>query len=185
VVTLLRVLGLTFLAALPVFCQMVDCACDPANPESMKARQCSLCAEADKHPEGTTAFFLKDINPRKPNRYLALPKVHTPKGHRLADLTADQRTALWTAAIAKAKELWGDKNWGLAINGDKVRTQCHTHIHISRLLPGVDWGDNFVEVSSPAEIPVPGEDGLWIHPSANGKLKVHRGEQVTETVLLR
>ena len=56
---------------------------------------------------------------------------------------------------------------------------------ISRLLPGVDWGDNFVEVSSPADIPVPGIDGLWIHPGTNGKLKVHRGEQITETVLLR
>ena len=164
--------------------QMVECACDIANPESMKARQCSLCAEAEKH-QGTGVIVVKDTNPRKPNRFLALPRVHTPKGHRLADLTPEQRTELWTAAIAKARDFWGDKGWGVAINGDKVRTQCHTHIHISRLLPGVDWGDNFIEVNSPAEIPVPGEDGLWIHPGANGKLKVHRGEQITETVLLR
>lgn len=185
-----RVLGPVVLGALlfllpTASAQMVDCACDPANPESMKARQCSLCAEAEKHPPGTSVFFLKDVNPRKPNRYLALPRAHTPKGHRLADLTAEQRTALWTGAIAKARELWGETGWGIAINGDKVRTQCHTHIHISRLLPGVDWGTDFIEVSSPAEIPVPGEDGLWIHPTANGKLKVHRGEQITETVLLR
>jgi CDP-diacylglycerol pyrophosphatase len=165
--------------------QMVSCACDPTNPESLKARQCSLCAEAEKHPQDKGVIVVKDINPRKPNRFLILPRVHTPGGHRLADLTPAQRTELWTAAIAKARDFWGDKNWGLAINGDKVRTQCHTHIHISRLLPGVDWGDDFIEVSSPADIPVPGEDGLWIHPGANGKLKVHRGEQITETVLLR
>jgi CDP-diacylglycerol pyrophosphatase len=167
------------------FAQMVECACDVTNPESLKARQCSLCIEAEKHPLDKGVIVVKDINPRKPNRFLILPRVHTPAGHRLADLTPAQRTELWTAAIAKAREFWGDKNWGLAINGDKVRTQCHTHIHISRLLPGVDFGTNFVEVNSPAEIPVPGEDGLWIHPSANGKLKVHRGEQITETVLLR
>lgn len=187
-VTSLRGSGLFFpllLLAPLASAQMVDCACDIANPESMKARQCSLCAEAEKHPADVAAFSVKDISTRKPNRYLMLPRVHTPKGHRLADLTPAQRAALWTAAIAKARELWGDTAWGLAINGDKVRTQCHTHIHISRLLPGVDWGDNWVEVSSPAEIPVPGEDGLWIHPSASGKLKVHRGEQITETVLLR
>ncbi|BDC49002.1 hypothetical protein F183_A13180 [Bryobacterales bacterium F-183] len=180
-------IALLFLAGF-VLCapaQMVDCACDLTNPEAMKARQCSLCLEAEKHPEGVSTFAVKDINPRKPNRHLVLPRVHTAKGHRLADLTPQQRTELWTAAIAKAKELWGETAWGVAVNGDKVRTQCHAHIHISRLLPGVDWGTDFVEVSSPAEIPVPGEDGLWIHPGANGKLKVHRGEQITETVLLR
>lgn len=180
-------IALLFLAGFMVCAraQMVECACDLANPESMKARQCSLCVEAEKHPAGVSTFTVKDINPRKPNRHLVLPRAHTSKGHRLADLTQQQRDELWTAAIARAKELWGETGWGLAINGDKVRTQCHAHIHISRLLPGVDWGTEFVEVNGPTEIPVPGEDGLWIHPGANGKLKVHRGEQITETVLLR
>ena len=31
------------------------CACDPAQPESMKERQCSLCGEAEKQPPGTDA----------------------------------------------------------------------------------------------------------------------------------
>ena len=35
-----------------------------------------------------------------------------------------------------------------------------------------------------AQIPTPGVDGYWIHP-VNGKLHVHTGEQVCETVLLR
>ena len=177
-------LGLLLTAALIAHAQMVECACDPANAESMKARQCSLCVEAEKQAPGTPVFFLKDANPRKTNRYLALPGVHTSRYHRLADLPAADRTALWTGAIAKARELWGD-DWGLAVNGDKVRTQCHTHIHIGRLLPGVEWGDDIAVVGSAAEIPVPREDGFWIHPLKDGKLHVHRGEQITETVLLR
>jgi hypothetical protein len=40
-------------------------------------------------------------------------------------------------------------------------------------------------VSGPAEIPVPEDGGgIWVHPDA-GKLHVHLGEQITETVLLR
>ena len=40
-------------------------------------------------------------------------------------------------------------------------------------------------VDGPAAIPVPRDgSGLWIHPQ-NGKLHVHLGEEITETVLLR
>ena len=42
----------------------------------------------------------------------------------------------------------------------------------------------FLVVDGPAQIPVPGKDGYWIHP-VNGKLHVHTGEQICETVLLR
>jgi hypothetical protein len=98
-------------------------------------------------------------------------------------MTAAERTRLWTAAVQKARELWGE-DWGIAINGDTARTQCHTHIHIGRLLKGVET-DHFVVVDGPAQIPVPEEGyGLWIHP-AGGKLHVHLGERNTETVLLR
>ena len=158
------------------------CACDPAQPATLQARDCSLCVEAEKQPPGVAVFFIKDANPRKPNRMLAIPRAHTPHGHSLADLTPAERTELWTAAIAKAKELWGDR-WGLAYNGDKVRTQCHAHIHIGRMIPGVET-NHFVVVDGPADIPVPSGDGFWIHPQ-DGKLHVHTGEQITETVLLR
>ena len=150
----------------------------------MRARECGLCVEAEKQPPGGDVFFLKDINPRKPNRWIALPKNHAAGWHRMADLSEDARTKLWSAAIAKARELHGDA-WGLAINADRVRTQCHTHIHIGKLLPGVETGDSLMVVGSAAEIPVPAEDGFWVHPAPNGKLHVHRGEKVTETVLLR
>lgn len=158
------------------------CQCDPSQPESMKERQCSLCAEAEKQPAGIDAFFLKDANPRKPNRTLALPRLHTPGVHPLDALPEQARIRLWTAAIAKAKELWGDE-WAVAYNGDRVRTQCHAHIHIGKLLPGVESGE-FVVITSPAEIvPKPGE-GVWVHP-VNGKMHMHTGEQICETVLLR
>ena len=92
------------------------------------------------------------------------------------------RTALWTAAIEKAKSVWGN-DWGLAYNGIKVRTQCHTHVHIGKLLAGIETS-HFVVVSKPSEIPVPAGEGIWVHPSGS-RLHVHLGEQATETVLFR
>jgi diadenosine tetraphosphate (Ap4A) HIT family hydrolase len=159
------------------------CPCDPSDAESMKLRQCSLCVEAEKHPPEPPVFFVKDINPRKPNRWLALPRRHAPGLHSLADLPAETRTALWSAAIERAKSSWG-VDWAVAYNGDRVRTQCHTHLHVGKLLPGVEAGE-FVVVNRAAEIPAPvNGEALWVHP-VDGKLHVHRGEQIAETVLLR
>ena len=156
------------------------CACDVAKPESLAARECGLCREAENQPADVAVFFVKDINPRKPNRWLALPRAHV---HALAGMTPEARVTLWNAAFEKAKSLWG-AGWGLAMNGDERRTQCHTHIHIGKLLDGVENLD-FVEVAGVADIPVPKDGaGFWIHP-VGGKLHVHSGEQVTEFVLMR
>jgi hypothetical protein len=157
-----------------------NCTCDPSSAESMAQRECGLCREAEAQPADTPVFFLKDINPRKPNRWLALPRSHA---HTLADLTPGARLALWNAAIKKAQEVWGDA-WGLAANGEVRRTQCHTHLHIGKLLEGVET-PNFVLVDGPADIPVPHDGtGLWVHP-VNGKLHVHVGEDAPELVLMR
>ncbi len=157
-----------------------NCTCDLASAESMAKRECGLCREAEKQPQDTLVFFLKDINPRKPNRWLALPRSHA---HTLAGLTPAARLALWTAAIRKAQDLWGD-SWGLAANGEIRRTQCHTHVHIGKLLDGVET-PNFLLADGPADIPVPQDGaGLWIHP-VGGKLHVHLGEDAPELVLMR
>jgi CDP-diacylglycerol pyrophosphatase len=150
----------------------------------MERRECGLCREAEKQPPTEAIFFLKDINPRKPNRWLALPRTHAKgTGHSLADLAPEERTALWAAAIRKGKELFGDE-WGLAVNGDYSRTQCHMHIHIGKLLDGLET-ETVRVVDSAVDIPLPVDgDGFWIHPH-QGKLHVHYGEQITETVLLR
>jgi CDP-diacylglycerol pyrophosphatase len=159
------------------------CYCDLTTPEKMSTRECGLCREAENRPGNPEVFFLKDNNPRKPNRWLALPRYHLKGSHALWEMSREQRAALWNAAIAKARELWGEE-WGLAINGDLSRTQCHTHIHIGKLLKGVETS-SYVVVSTPAEIPAMEDgDGLWIHPDGN-RLHVHLGEQITETVLLR
>ncbi len=158
------------------------CHCDPAKPETMKGRECSLCVEAEKEPASVDVFFRRDINPRKPNRWLVMPRMHTRELHPLAELPADVRTRLWTEAIEKGKAQWGQQ-WAVAYNGDRVRTQCHAHIHVGKLLPGVEYG-TFAVVNSPADIVVPPGDGVWVHP-VDGKLHVHTGEQITETVLLR
>ena len=102
---------------------------------------------------------------------------------RLAEAQPAERTGYWTAAIAKARELWGNQ-WGIAMNGLERRTQCHAHMHIGKLLDGVE-DDGFVVVDSPADIPVPPDGtGIWIHPVGN-KLHVHVGDQAAELVLER
>jgi hypothetical protein len=165
------------LAAVP------ECVCDPADSESMAAWQCSLTREALAHPAPPPVFFLRDINPTKVNRWLALPAAVRNGVYTLAEMTPEERLQLWTDAIRRARELWKDE-WGLAVNGDQFRTQCQPHIHIGRLMEGVETR-KFVVVGGPAQIPVPPVDeGLWVHPVGD-KLHVHTGEQLTETVLFR
>jgi hypothetical protein len=180
----MRVTALIALAAVGAMHAIAatECACDPQKPETMEARQCSLCREAEKQPADRTIFFLKDINPRKPNRWLALTRAHGSGLHHLHDLPLESRTALWTAAIEKAKSMWGD-DWGVAYNGEKVRTQCHTHVHIGKLMPHIET-NHFIVISKPSQIPAPAGEGLWIHP-VGAKLHVHLGEQTTETTLMR
>jgi diadenosine tetraphosphate (Ap4A) HIT family hydrolase len=169
------------LVSMCVYAQ-TPCSCDVKIPETLNARQCSLTKVTEEQPNNILVFFLPDANPKKPNRLLALPRQQSVGMQRFADLTPDARLALWTQAIDKAKEKWGDR-WGIAYNGDNVRTQCHVHIHIGRLIEGVEAGQ-FLVVDGPGQIPTPGKDGYWIHP-VNGKLHVHTGEQICETVLLR
>ena len=171
------------LVALLWLADVRDCACDAARPETLEARPCSLCKAAEAQPPAPGVFFLKDTNPAKPNRVLALPRAHYPGAHSLGQMSAAERTELWSAAIAKAKELWGAE-WGLAYNGDERRTQCHGHIHIGKLNADAETA-TFAEVPNAAAIPVPeGGTGLWVHEVA-GKLHVHAGEQVTEFNLMR
>ena len=159
------------------------CACDAAKPETLEAKECGLCRLAEMEPAEPFVFFVKDTSPTKPNRWLALPRVHGKRGDPLKDMTAEQRFQLWTAAIEKAKSLWGG-DWGVAMNGLTSRTQCHAHLHIGKLLDGMET-QQFVVVDGVRDIPAPQDDsGIWVHP-AGGKLHVHLGQSATETVLLR
>jgi CDP-diacylglycerol pyrophosphatase len=166
-----------------------SCACDPAVPATLEARECSLCLEAGKQKSDVEVFFLKDINPRKPNRWLALPRIHAPGPHSFSALAPALRTALWTAAIEKARSLWG-ADWGLAVNGVETRTQCHTHIHIGKVLEESETSrggapDTLKIVNGPAEIPVQADEaGFWIH-EANGRLHIHSDGIISETALQR
>ena len=168
------------LAAFALRADIVNCACDPAKPETMQARPCSLCREAEQQGPGVKIFFLKDVNPTKANRWLALPRVHE---RSLDQLNEEQRADLWSAAFAKAKSLFGD-DWAVAYNSPSVQTQCHVHVHIGKLIPGVET-DRFITVTKIEDIPVPPKgEGFWIHPQGN-LFHVHTGEQITETVLER
>lgn len=178
------ILGLFLFAPLPAGADVRQCACDPAKPETMRGRECSLCNEADKHAGSDDIFFLKDINPRKANRTLALPRPHFGGGHPIHLMPRALQTKLWTAAIAKARELWGEE-WGVAYNGEVHRTQCHAHVHIGKLLKGLAPG-KFYDAASPAQIRVPADGmGVWVHAAPGGRIRVHFGEGITETALLR
>jgi diadenosine tetraphosphate (Ap4A) HIT family hydrolase len=171
---------IALLAVSTLRADLVTCACDPARPETMEARQCSLCAEAEKQAPGVKVFFLKDRNPSKANRWLALPTAHPRSIELLSD---EQRADLWSAAIGKAKSLFGD-DWAAAYNAPSVQTQCHVHIHLGKLIPGVETSQ-FIVATKVEDIPVPPKgEGIWIHPAGN-LFHVHMGEQITETVLER
>lgn len=175
-------LGIALVLCAALRADVDGCACDPAKPETMEARACALCRLAEREPAEPAIFFVKDNNPRKPHRWLALPRKHGEHGHHLQSMTQAERTALWKAAIAKAQELWANE-WGIAYNGPMVRTQCHAHVHIGKLLKGVETR-RFIVVAKPEQIPLPDGEGIWIHPVGK-KLHVHLGEQTCETVLLR
>jgi hypothetical protein len=160
-----------------------NCQCDPSRPETMEARECSLCREAEKQPSGVRFFALRDTNPNKPNRWIMLPRFHGNRPQQFLEMTTEERTAYWTAAIAKARESWGD-DWGIALNSTESRTQCHIHLHIGRLLPDAE-NDHFVVVDGAAQIPVPRDgEGVWIHP-AGGRLHAHIEEPAGELKLQR
>lgn len=168
--------------AAPLGADVSQCACDPANPETMKARNCSLCAEAEKQPAEAEFFLLKDINPRKPNRWLALPRMHKPGTHELREYPKAVRDALWRFAVRSAREKFGEE-WGIAYNGAQVRTQCHMHLHIGRFVRAAETA-RFLFVRRVEDIPAPADGGLWVHPVPGG-YHVHLGEQITETALVR
>lgn len=179
-----RILVVAAVSGLVAMSAVDRCGCDPATPDSFKERACSLTKEATMRPESLEVFFVKDVNPRKANRTLALPRrIVAGEMHELRHLSPAERNRFWLETIAKAKELWGD-GWGVAYNGVKVRTQCHLHVHIGKLLKGVDSG-RAIYVRRIEDIPVPKDgSGIWIHPVGN-RLKVHLNEQICETVLLR
>src|SRR5437870_13667085 len=97
----LSVFAVLFLAGCAI-ASATDCACDVKVAESMLARQCALCREAEMQSAEPKIFFLRDVSPRKPNRWLALPRTHGTANHELHEMSLADRTALWTAAIAKA-----------------------------------------------------------------------------------
>jgi diadenosine tetraphosphate (Ap4A) HIT family hydrolase len=170
------------LAAQLLDAQGVQCACDAKNPESMKARQCSLCNEAEKQPADVEFFTLKDINPRKPGRWLALPREHDEGQHHMHNLPKEKRVRLWRYAVRLAEEKFPGQ-WGLAYNGSSVRTQCHLHIHVGRFIRAAE-NSKYKLVRRIEDFPAPDDSGILIHP-VEGGYHVHLGEQIMETALVR
>jgi len=160
-----------------------NCLCDVAQLETLEARECSLCKEAEKQPPDVPYFFLRDTSPTKPNRWLLLPRFHGNHPELLQDMTEELRTGYWRAAIKKARETWGE-DWGIALNSTEKRSQCHIHIHIGKLLPDQE-NDHFVVVDGPEAIPLPRDgEGVWVHPVGN-RYHAHTEEPAGELKLQR
>ena len=159
------------------------CDCRLDDPAAMQKRECSLCREAEAHAAGGEFFVLRDINPRKPNRWLIIPKAHGTGSHPLHELSAATRDRLWKFAIATAREHFGDTDWGVAYNGDKVRTQCHLHLPAGRYIRAAE-NSKFKLVRRVEQFPAPSEGGVLIHAVAGG-FHVHTGEDIMETALVR
>ncbi len=159
------------------------CDCVLSDPESMQKRECSLCREAEQQPAGVEFFVLRDANPHKPNRWLVLPKAHLPGAHPLHLMPQSERTRFWAFAIAEAKQRFGPDEWGVAYNGDKVRTQCHLHLHIGRFIPAAE-NSKFRLVRRIEDFPAPTEGGVLVHP-VKGGYHVLTGEDIMETALVR
>lgn len=177
------ILGLVlFLAGGAARADVSRCACDAAKPDTLKARECSLCLEAEKQPKEVGFFLLKDANPRKPNRWLALPRAHWQGPHALHSMPKSERDKLWRFAVQAAREKFG-LGWGIAYNGWRVRTQCHLHLHIGRFAPAAE-NTRWRFIRRLEDLPAPEEGGLWIHPVPGG-YHVHTGEEIVETVLVR
>lgn len=173
-----KVIGPILLLALVA--DVRGCTCDPAVSTSMTGRECSLTRIAVEEPGDPPVFFIRDANPSKPDRMLAIP--HSLR-HTLDDLTPDERNALWTAVIEKARTLWNDR-WAVAINSEEKRTQCQLHVHIGKLLDDVSAGGG-VLVGRVEDIPLPAKgNGLWIQPEGNS-FRVHLNEPAGELNLMR
>jgi hypothetical protein len=111
-----------------------------------------------------------------------LPKAHAPGGHHLHEMPKEVRTQFWTFAIEQARLKFGEE-WAAAYNGPSVRTQCHGHLHIGRLIQAAKIS-NFKVVKRIEDFPAPSDSGVWIYPVPGG-FRVHTGEQITETALVR
>ena len=160
-----------------------DCVCNLDSPDIGQTRGCSLCVEAAKHPASERVILVRDNDPTKPNRWLAMPRAAYDGANPLARMSAAERGDLWGAAIAQGRELWGD-SWAVAFNGDIARRQCHAHVHIGKLLEGKE-NDNGYYVDGAGQLPAIADGtGLWFHP-AGKRLHVHAGEQINESVLMR
>jgi len=160
---------------------VVDCPCDHSRPETLTPRVCSLCRTADQ--QTSEVYFLKDINPNKPNRYLALPKAHERGMQSAGTMPEPLRTQLWREAIAKAMQLYGER-WGLAHNSHLFRTQCHAHLHMGPMSPEVEELNGTL-YDDPKDFPAtPADQGMWVHPK-DGRYCVHLDRDLTEIVLIR
>ena len=139
--------------------------------------------EAEKHPKDVEFFVLKDVNPRKPNRWAG-----AAEGARRRAAPHSPTAGGRPAAAVEVRRPGGEReisarNGRSPTNGSEVRTQCHLHIHVGRFIRAAE-NSKFRIVKRPEDFPGPELTGVWIHPVPGG-YHVHEDEQIMETALVR
>jgi hypothetical protein len=167
-------------AALAPAADLSSCSCDFSTSGGAAKKECALSFLANNEPTWEAAFLLKDSSAEKPHQWLALPRGEFGGASPLSKMTDSERLALWSVAVQKAKELFGN-NWALAMNG-RERSQCHLHIHIGQFKPAEEKGGG-IYIDNLSQIPAPSDgNGVWLHPEG-AKLHVHTDQIATEYVL--
>ena len=161
------------------------CACDISNPETLGARECGLCKEAETQPPDVAVFFLKDNNPRKPNRWLALPRFHGKGGHAFCGHDRGPAHAALDRRDRQRPKKFGAISGAsptTAISAAPSATPTCTSASCSKVSrPKISSSSTDRRRSRCPRT----EPGYGFIPFQGGKLHVHLSEQICETVLLR
>lgn len=152
---------------------IAPCACDHSRPESLADRNCALCRVVEAR-EGDP-LLVKDIDPEKPNRWLALPRRHDAATRQsIADLSEDDRRELAAFSVREAERLFPGR-WALAVNPAAERSQCHLHVHLGPRRGDALCTNAGIHVAEPGRIldAMAPDGSVWAHPEPGGGYHVH------------
>lgn len=152
---------------------LAPCDCDHSRPESLADRNCALCRVVEAREGGL--LLVKDIDPEKPNRWLALPRRHAAATRQsITDLSGDERRELAAFSVREAERLFPGR-WALAVNPAAERSQCHLHVHLGPRRDDALCTNAGIHVGEPGRIldAVASDGSVWAHPEPGGGYHVH------------
>ena len=126
------------------------CPCDHTIAEILLAYPQAQSLSRKRIPPSGCAFFL--CSGHQP--WQAEPMVDSAHGLTIRECRICLDLSLPRSAVnsgwrpsGKLKNC-GGRIWGLAVNGDLARSQCHAHVHIGKLLDGVEGNEFLFKAAS-------------------------------------